>query len=78
MTELPEAPEPPTGSRKRKFNLEPNSAAKLMPAKEHLYGKLSSRDLVQKLGSVGIQDVKLVERSPGNFMIHLVSNSLTN
>ena len=69
LTELPET----AATRKRKFVQEIPCAAKLAPPLEHLYGKLNARDLYQKLNSMGVQEAKLVERSPGNFMIHLVS-----
>jgi len=77
LTELPEPPaaEPPSGGRKRKHYVAtttPTTSAKLCAAKEHIYGKLNPRELIQKLTSLGIHEAKLDERSPGSYMIHLV------
>ena len=39
----------------------------------HLFGRLDLRQVTQRLSSAGINDARVEQVNPGNFMIHLVS-----
>jgi hypothetical protein len=66
LTELPESQviEAPSGGRKRKLisSAAAPTSARLSPTKEHIYGKLNPRDLIQVRVK---KDVFLRKRIPG-------------